>query len=137
MQPSTIEIHQRSAGSVTVLDLVGSLVLSEGTQDRRLKEALSTLIGQGLRRFVVNLAGVSQIDTAGLTTLVAAHLVVTRRGGRLKLANPTRRIREVFGVTRLNSFFDVCETEEEALSTLEQDAGDQRAGDKIDSSSSG
>jgi anti-sigma B factor antagonist len=114
-----MDIRQRNLGPVTVLDVGGSLVLSEGQGDSLLKETIASLASEGRRLFVVNLSGISQIDTAGLTMLVAAQIAVVRRGARVTFASPTQRLREIFAVTRLSSFFDIAETEADALSRLQ------------------
>jgi stage II sporulation protein AA (anti-sigma F factor antagonist) len=83
---------------------------------------LIELMSQGQKQFVVCLQDITQVDTSGLAALVAAHLAVIRRGGRLKLANPTKRLKEVLAMTKLNSFFDVCEHEEDALRAFAEPA---------------
>ena len=113
-----MEIRERAVGAVTVLDPVGKLVLSEEDHDTRLKDTIVRLIEQGRMRFVLDLAHVLQADTSGLALLVAAQVTVVKRGGQLKLLNPTTRLRNMFGVTRLNTFFEVFDTEQSAIDSF-------------------
>lgn len=113
-----MDIRQRTVGSITLLDPVGKLMLHEEAVDTVIKDTLTALMAQGRRQFVLNLQNISQVDTSGLTTLVAAHLAVIRHGGQLKLANPTKRLREVLGITKLNAFLDVCDSERDAIERL-------------------
>ena len=113
-----MEIRERAVGAVTVLDPVGKLVLSEGHHDTQLKDTIMSLIEQGRMRFVLDLAHVLQADTSGLALLVAAQVTIVKRGGQLKLANPTSHLRSMFGVTRLNTFFEVFDTEQTAIESF-------------------
>jgi anti-anti-sigma factor len=117
-----MDIQQRTEGAITLLDPVGKLVLNDEPMDTIIKDTLTALMAQGCRQFVLNLQNISQVDTSGLTTLVAAHIAVMRRGGQLKLANPTKRLREVLGVTKLNTFLDVCDSERDAIECLAQES---------------
>lgn len=113
-----MEIHERITGAVTVLAPVGRLVLTEAQPDTLLRDTITQMMLQGHRHFIVDLAQISQIDTSGLTMLVGAHLAVVKRGGHIRLLNPTKRIREIFSVTKLNTFFEVFDTESEALNSF-------------------
>lgn len=113
-----MEIHERTAGAVTVLAPVGRLVLTEAQPDAALRDTVIRMMLQGRRHFLLDLAQISQIDTSGLTLLVGAHLAVVKRGGHIKLLNPTKRIREIFRVTKLNTFFEVFDTESEAMGSF-------------------
>lgn len=120
---SGMDIRERAAGSVVVLEPVGRLVLSEGFSDTVLKDMVRERMAQGRRHFIIDLAQVSQIDTSGLTMLVGAYVVVVRRGGRIALLNPTKRISELLRVTKLDTFFQVFTDEQSALASLLAEAG--------------
>lgn len=105
------DILERMAGDVWILAPQGRLVLSENPSDDALKDRIVTLLQEGCTRFIVDLTNVSHVDTSGLTTLVAAHIAVRKRQGRIALVNPTKRVRELLAVTRLNAVFDVFDSE--------------------------
>ena len=115
----TMEIRQHAVGSITVLDPVGRLVLSEGESHHVIKDIVSDLMTRGHRHFLVDLSHVSQVDTSGLTTLVSAHLAVVRRGGQIKLVHPTQRLRQVLAVTKLTLLLEVFERDEDAIASFE------------------
>lgn len=108
-------IRERPAGAVAVVDVIGRMVLTEGDIDSLLRDRVADLIAQGHQHIVVNLSQVTQVDTSGLKQLLAAHLAVTRLGGHLRLANPTKRIRDLLGITRLNTLFEVFDNEQAAI----------------------
>jgi anti-anti-sigma factor len=113
-----MEVRERAVGAITVLDPVGRLVLDEGDSDSMLKDAIISHMRQGGRQFVFDLAHVSQVDTSGLAALMAAYLTVVRRGGQMKLLNPTKRLRELLGITKLDVLFEVFDTEQDAAESF-------------------
>jgi anti-sigma B factor antagonist len=113
-----MQLHERAVGDVAVLDVVGRMVLSERTSDALFRGTISDLLSVGRRQLIVNLAQVSQVDTSGLTALVNAHLTASKRGGALKVVNPTKRIRDLLGVTRLNTLFEIFDNEDEAVASF-------------------
>ena len=118
-----MEIRERSEGAVTVLDLRGRLVLgAPGEQwgNGMLRTRIGALARGDRPDVIVNLAGVSQVDTSGLTELVTAYQAVVQRGGHLKLVNPSDRLRYLLRVTGLNSLFEVFDSENEAVESAER-----------------
>jgi len=115
-----MDIRERTVGSITVLDPVGALVLEEGDDDYGLKDAVGRLMDEGRRRFMLNLSHITHVDTSGLTSLVAAQVAVLKHGGQIALSCPTPRLRQLLAVTRLNKFFEIFGTEQEAIETLDR-----------------
>ena len=118
-----MQIHERAAGNVAILDVSGRMVLSERTSDVLFRTTIADLLSVGRRQLVVNLSQVTQVDTSGLTALVTAHLTAAKGGGALKLVNPTRRIRDLLGVTRLNTLFEVFDNEDAAIASFGDSVG--------------
>ena len=85
-----MQIDERAAGDVTILDLKGRMTLGEG--DELLKDKINSLVLQGRKQIVLNLAEVPYIDSAGLGEVVRTYTTVKRQGGSLKLLNLTKRI---------------------------------------------
>jgi anti-sigma B factor antagonist len=108
-----MQIAQRETGAVTVLDLSGKITLGEG--DTLLKDKLHSLLHQGKKSVLLNLAEVNYVDSAGLGALVSAYTTVTREGGSLKLANVTRKLQDLLSITKLLTVFETYESEDEAL----------------------
>ncbi len=104
---------ERSIGTITVLEPQGRLVLGENPSDSVLRDRMATLLQQGRRQFAIDLVHVSHVDTSGLTTLVGAYIAVRKQDGRIVLLNAATRIRELLAVTRLNTLFEVFETDDQ------------------------
>jgi anti-sigma B factor antagonist len=109
-------IDQRAVGAVTVLDLSGRLVFGEGSG--LLKDKVQSLIFQGQKQILVNLAGVSYMDSAGLGELIASRTTVARQEGTIKIANLTKRVSDLLAIAKVSTVFDVYETEADALKSF-------------------
>ena len=108
-----MQIAERQSGSVTVLDLSGKVTLGEDST--LLKDKLQSLLHQGKKNLILNLAQVSYVDSAGLGALVSAYTTVTREGGALKLVNVTKRLQDLLSITKLLTVFETFESEKDAL----------------------
>ncbi|MEQ1898237.1 MAG: STAS domain-containing protein [Vicinamibacterales bacterium] len=108
-----MQIDERSAGDVTVLDLKGRMTMGEG--DELLKDKVNSLILQGRKKLVLNLADVPYVDSAGLGEIVRTYTTVTKQGGSLKLVNLTKRITDLLSITKLLTVFDTYDSEADAV----------------------
>ena len=108
-----MQIDERAAGDVTILDLKGRMTLGEG--DELLKDKINSLVLQGRKQIVLNLAEVPYIDSAGLGEVVRTYTTVKRQGGSLKLLNLTKRIEDLLSITKLLTVFDTYDDEAEAI----------------------
>jgi len=111
-----MQIEQRAVESVMILDLKGKITLGEG--DEALKDKINSLILQGHKRMLLNLADVPYIDSAGLGEIVRTYTTVSRQGGQLKLVNLTKRITDLLMITKLLTVFETFDNEQEALKSF-------------------
>jgi anti-anti-sigma factor len=70
-----------------------------------LQKTIRTLIPK-TRHIVLDLSGVSYIDSSGLGAIVGIYLAVSRAGGELKVSNAQPRIRDLFQITKLSAVFE-------------------------------
>jgi anti-sigma B factor antagonist len=108
-----MQIVERSAGNVTILDLSGQITFTEG--DQQFKDKVNSLVHQGRKHILVNLANVTHVDSAGLGELVGAYTTVSKAGGSMKLLNLTKRLQDLLAITKLLTIFDTFESEQDAL----------------------
>jgi len=111
-----INISERQAGDVTVLDLDGKVTIGEGSV--ALRSAIRRLLGEGKTKLLLNLGGVGYIDSSGIGELVSSYTAVNKEGGVLKLLNLTQKIQDLLAITKLLTVFDVYEDEAEALASF-------------------
>ena len=110
-----LNITERQAGDVTVLDMSGKITLGEGSVS--LRTAVRRLLEEGKKRILLNLAGVSYIDSSGIGELVSSYTAINKEGGQLKLLNLTQKLQDLLTITKLLTVFDVYDSEAEALNS--------------------
>ena len=111
-----LNIRERQAGDVTILDLEGKITIGEGSVS--LRSAIRRLIEEGKKKILLNLAGVGYVDSSGIGELVSSYTTINREGGQLKLLKLTQKIRDLLGITKLLTVFDVYDDEAEALNSF-------------------
>ena len=105
-----MQLDDRESGEVTVLTITGAITLSAGG-DVQLKDKIQSLLQQGHKKILLDLGGVSYVDSAGLGQLVQATVTASKNGGKLKLLNLTKRLNDLLVVTKLSTVFDIVEKE--------------------------
>jgi anti-sigma B factor antagonist len=106
----------RDVGGVRVMDLEGKITIGSG--DIQLRQLVEESLGSGKHNILLNLKGVSHIDSSGIGEMVGCYTTVTRRGGAMKLASLPAKINDILQVTQLITVFDVFDNEAEALATF-------------------
>ena len=107
----SLTINQRSDSEVIILDLTGRLWIL----DLPLRDLINGLLTQGKQHFVLNLEGVSYIDSSGLGQLIAIWTSIRNRKGHMTVLNPTKRVQRLFEITRLTTVFEILHTEADAV----------------------
>jgi anti-sigma B factor antagonist len=111
-----LEVTERQAGDVTILDMNGSVRMGEGAIS--LRNSIRGLIDAGKKKILLNLGGVKNIDSSGIGELIANYTTVSRDGGQLKLLNLTDKIQNLLVITKLLTVFDSYDNETDALNSF-------------------
>jgi len=107
----------RSAGNgVDIIKLDGKITIGAG--DQQLREVISSAVGEGKTNILLDLSGVTTIDSSGIGELVGSYTTVTNRGGKLKLLHLPAKLNELLHVTQLITVFEVYENEQDALKSF-------------------
>ena len=109
-------IHERREGDVAVLDLRGRIRISGGTL--ALHRSIRCLVEEGKMKILLNLAGVTHIDSTGLGEFITSYITLSNKGGQLKLVHLTERLQDIMTITKLLPVFDVYDNEEDALASF-------------------
>ena len=112
-----MQVEQRIIGQVAVVKVTGDITLNKGG-DVLLKDKVQSLIQQGQKNILLDLSGVSYVDSAGLGELVQAYATTKNRGGALKLLSVTKRLKDLLVVTKLLTVFDTYDSEADALASF-------------------
>ena len=111
-----LQIVEKEISGVTVLTLSGRITLGE--ESNQLRTKIKDVLGQGVKRLVLDLGNVSYIDSAGLGTLVAGYTSAQSQGANMKLANLTKRFSEQLNITKLVTVFDVYDSVNNAVKSF-------------------
>src|SRR6185437_8490830 len=108
-----LKIATHTRDGITVLECNGRIVF--GDEAAALREQVKDLIAAGKKQVVLNLGGITYIDSGGLGTLVGLYTTARNAGGSIRLANLTQRVGDLLQVTKLLTVFDVYDSEEKAI----------------------
>ena len=111
-RPAALDTVTEAVGQRVVVEVSGELDLSTGPA---LEQQLVTLIDDGVTDIVLDLSGVSFIDSSGLGVLVVALKRLRFRGGALRLAGCQPPVRTVLDITALSRIFFMYPTVDAAL----------------------
>jgi len=111
-----LNIKERDAGDVSILDLSGKVTIGEGSV--QLREAVRRLLDSGKKKILLNLGDVSYVDSSGIGELVSSYTTTNNGGGQLKLLNLTKKIQDLLMITKLLTVFETYDNEEAAVSSF-------------------
>ena len=111
-----MNIKQRQTGDVTLLEVSGKV--TSGVGDIAIRDAVHVALGGGARDLLLNLQGVTTIDSAGVGELVSAYTSVAHRGGKLKLVGLPPKVNDILQITQLITVFEVYDDEASAVASF-------------------
>ncbi len=111
-----LEIHQREREGIVILDLKGHLVLGAG--DTALREAVQSLFDHGNRQLILNLGGVSGIDTIGAGALLFLAGEYRGAGGKLVLFQLDHTHGELYEMAHLEAALEIYSEELDAVNSF-------------------
>lgn len=108
-----LEISQsRPKQDLAIVAVKGRMMLGEDSQP--FEALVTSLVAEGCRHLVFDLAGLTQIDSTGIGRFIAAYRQVMAVGGSLKMCRAGSTVRSAFRVTRLDTVFPFFGSLEEA-----------------------
>ena len=109
-----MDITIRENNDVVIMDINGEIDLYNAPD---IKENIKNQMESGKTNIVINLDKVSYIDSSGIGVLISSLSNLKKAGGSLKIINVYASVRKVFELTKLTSFFDIYDSEQEALAS--------------------
>ena len=108
-----LRVTVQKLGDLAILHCQGRIVRGQETS------ILCAAVRQNGRNVLLDLRNVDGIDAGGLGLLVSLRAA----GFRLKLMEPTAHVRRILSLTKLDSIFEICESEsaDEMLGNVEVD----------------
>ncbi|MCM2313859.1 MAG: STAS domain-containing protein [Thermoanaerobaculia bacterium] len=106
----------RTVEGVEILSLQGKITIGSG--DVQLRDLIAQCLNDGKTNILLDMSGVSTIDSSGIGELVGSFTTVTNRGGRLKLLHLPGKVSDLLQVTQLITVFEVHENEAAAVASF-------------------
>lgn len=119
------KITERRIGDVTILQVTGRVILGDGAAE--LRSCMNDLVDEARLKFLLDLRGVTYIDSFGVGVIAAKYVSVRRKGGDVKLLQLSARSQRVMRISGLLKIFESFENEEQALNSFAP-ASNQAAG---------
>jgi anti-sigma B factor antagonist len=116
----SLDVSVRESAGITIVDLEGKATL--GPDNDALSAALRKLVADGARNLVLNLAGLTQLDSAGLGSIAAAFASANRQGGNLRLLRPRGRVRAALNALKWSDYIQTFDDESQALASFGSEA---------------
>ncbi|MGH8469485.1 MAG: STAS domain-containing protein [Gammaproteobacteria bacterium] len=110
-----MEITERKTADIVTLSLAGRL---DTTTAKIFEERILARIDSGERRFIIDLAQLDYISSAGLRVLVLTAKRLDRENGKMVLCALQDQVKEVFDIAGFSSIFPVCGSHDEAIEKL-------------------
>ncbi|MDH4129255.1 MAG: STAS domain-containing protein [Spirochaetota bacterium] len=101
--------------NIIVLDINGEIDLYNAPE---IKKKIKEQMDEGKNNVIVNLDKVSYVDSSGIGVLISSLSQLKKVGGGLKIINVYASVKKVFELTKLTSFFEIFESEEEAVKSF-------------------
>lgn len=114
-----MEIRQHQTDQIAILELAGRLTVND--QPGQVKEAIASALRTGARHVVLDLTAVRYLDSTRLGEIIAAHVTVSRQGGRLCLVGTPERILELLTIAGLAGVFERFDTADQAARQLQSE----------------
>ena len=110
---SKLQIEERRVDDVTVVVLSGQMLLDDG--DLAFRRHIAGLLDESRIKILVDLDGVSYIDSSGVGMMVAQLKTVRQRGGDMRLMRLNSRGQRMFTLLKLRSTFEAFDDEAMAM----------------------
>lgn len=108
-------INRREVGDIVIFDITGEIDLYNAPE---IKEKIKDEMNKNKVNIIINLDKVTYIDSSGIGVLISSLSNLKKVGGALKLINVYASVRKVFELTKLTSFFDIYDSEQDALASF-------------------
>jgi anti-sigma B factor antagonist len=111
-----MKLSTRKIQDIIIIDVEGNVLLGDG--DVEIKKTVDDFLKRGNKNFLLNLAKVPYLDSAGLGEIIRCFTSLRRSGGSFKLLSPNKRIIDLLNITKLLDVFDCYDNETAAIASF-------------------
>jgi len=119
MAQADARLRVRKDNNVIQVEFVDRDILDEANIQQIGEEIISLVEQEAKPKLVISFANVDHLSSAALGTLITIHNKVKAQQGRLRLADISPQIHEVFTITKLNKLFEIHDTTDLAIASLQ------------------
>ncbi len=112
----SLRIDEREREGVEILNLDGDLVFGE--EDIVFRDKFQQLLDRGQHKVALNCNQIGKLDSVGVGTLICVQETLQGQGGNLALANVKLEHLELLVILKLEAFFAIFDTENEAVNNF-------------------
>jgi anti-sigma B factor antagonist len=105
----------RQVGQVSVVEVSGKLTSLESGA---LNNSIAQLLKEGRKQILLNLSGLTYLDSSGIGELVRTYMSVIKRDGEMKVVGLTDKAEEILKITKLYQVFQEFQDERSALQSF-------------------
>jgi len=105
----------RQVGQVSVVEVSGKLTSFESGA---LRSSIAKLLKEGRKQILLNLSGLTYLDSSGIGDLVHTYMSVIKGGGEMKVVGLTDKVEEILKITHLYQVFQEFQDERSALQSF-------------------
>jgi anti-anti-sigma factor len=107
-----MEVTSTTSDGIEILKVSGRMIFEDSLFV--LRELVQKAVGSGTRCFVIDLSGVSHLDSSACGELIRVHASIAKAEGSLAILNPVERVRSLLARTGLMGVFNVAHSFEDA-----------------------
>ena len=111
-----VRIAQAEYKGICIISVQGQITLGEGGE--AVERMIFVRIAEGVRQMVVDLRETTFLDSSGIGGLAKGISRVKLRTGKAVIL-PSPKVKEVFAITKLDTFFDLSASLEDALAKIQ------------------
>ena len=100
---------------ITIISINGKITIGLG--DVALRAKITDTLDSGARNILINMSGVTTMDSSGIGELIHSYTTVMNHGGKLKLCNLPKKVIDILDLTQLITVFDTFDDEYEAVAS--------------------
>ncbi len=103
-------------GGIGLIEVKGSLTGGDETDE--LRRTVAGFVDRDYHKLIIDLGGVTYVNSTALGVLVSAHTTYVRKGWEIKICGANKSIDSIFVITKLSLIFDVHDTRSETIKSF-------------------
>lgn len=113
----SVTINVRETANAVILEVTGRITL--GVAGPSLQDGVRELLNNGHKNIILDLGGVTFLDSSGLGQLVGSYATAVSHGSEIKLLNLNKKVYDLMQVTKLYTVFAIYTDQATAVKSFE------------------